>query len=238
MIRYYLRLQFIFLGVIALLFLGCEEKKATDAKDFNKNLKSFNKSISQLDKTMDAIDAMDKEVEKVLELKNSGAISEQEAGRRLDILRNKYTKELSKISGNENTSMILPPWAVKLGLTLPENMTPDKSLSQTTSKDDPVSGYNSLTFIYKGDYKTAMQQAKRIAAIANIPEGKDYLDAQRMAKELDIEPLKGAIYMNYEIGKEDDKRYHIAITVDETGILTISATDMFQLKHQQDFNIN
>ena len=225
----------IFIFSLVIILSGCDEKKQSDAKEFNTNLKSFNKSLRQFDKTMDVMDKMDQEMQKVIDLKNSGAISDEEAQRRLDILRRKYSKELAKVSRGKKTPVVLPDWAKNLGLTLPENMKADESLSQITSANDPVAGYNSITFIYKGDYNTAMREAKRIAALARIPEGKDYIEAKKLAKELDIEPIKGAVYMNFDIGKEDDQRYHIAITVDETGMLTISATDMKQLKSQQNF---
>jgi hypothetical protein len=226
--------------IILFLFLlsGCDEKKETDAKDFNKNLKSFNKSINRLDKTMDVIDKMDEEMSKVERMKNSGAITENEAFKREDIIRKKYTRELSEISSENKTPVVLPAWAVRLGLTLPENMKADETLSQATSQGDEAEGYNSFTFVFRGDYNIAMRQAKKIAALARIPEGKDYREAKKLSEQLDIEPLKGAVYMNFEIGKEDDIRYHIAITVDESGVLTISATDMKQLMSLQDFSNN
>jgi hypothetical protein len=224
------RLTFIFF-LSVFIISGCEEKKATDAKDFNKNLKSFNKSIDNVDKAMEIMDKMDKEIEKVEQLRKEGAISNSEARRRVDVLQRKYSRELVKAS-NANISTTLPEWAKRLGLTLPNNMDPDKTLSQVTSVNDNLTGYNSLTFVFKSDYNTAMKEAERIADNAGIPKGKDYKEAMALADELGIEKVKGAVYMNFEIGEEDDKHYHIAITVDETGILTITATDMYQLKKQ------
>jgi hypothetical protein len=228
----------IFSASFFLFLTACEEKKATDAKDFNKNLSSFNKNIRQADKTMDLIDQMEMEITKVMELKNEGKITSEEATKRLDIIRNKFAKKLSKLSPDNNTPVVLPTWAIKLGLTLPENMKPDKNLSIATSESDPATGYNSLSFVFKGDYETAIREAKKIAMAANIPESDDFKEARRLSEELGLKPVKGAVYMNFEIGKDDDQPYHIAITVDESGILTLSATDVRQLKKLESFRNN
>lgn len=220
-----------FLVALFLLGLaGCEENKPTDAKEFNNNLKDFNKSIHHVDKTMDIIDRMDSEMESVAELQKEGKISNKEAEHRIDVIRAKYAQELAR-TGNVTNLKGFPEWAKKIGLSKPENMTLNKKESQMTSASDSVTGYNSINFIYSGSYTTAMEQAKKIAAQANIPIAKDFQEAIDLAKELDTEPVKGVIYMNFEIGKEDTNRYHVAISVDDVGTLTITATDVMQLKN-------
>ena len=224
--------SFILLLVLfAFILAGCEESKPTEAKDFNNNLKDFNKSLHHVDKTMDLMDQMDKEMEKVVESKKSGAISNEAAERRMDLIRSKYAQKISKTETIKSTDSF-PEWAKKLGLTAPENMQLDMKMSQMTSASDQTAGYNSVNFIYKGSYPTAMKQAEKIARKAGVPIGRDYQEAIDLANELNTDLVKGAVYMNFEIGKEDSEQYHIAITVDETGMLTITATDVVQLAKQ------
>jgi hypothetical protein len=226
----------LFLVVLLTICLsGCEEHKPTEAKDFNNNLKDFNKSLHHVDKTMDIIDQMDAEMKKVTDLEKSGAITNEEAERRMDIIRNKYAQKLVKSSGVTKESRF-PEWAKRIGLKAPENMKLDLSVSQITSVNDKATGYNSLNFVYKGNYDVAMKQAALIAKNAGVPVGKDYQEALDLANELNIEPVKGAVYMNFEIGKQDAQQYHIAITVDETGTLTITATDVDQFSRQLEEN--
>ena len=227
-----------FLVALFLLGLsGCEEKKPTEAKDFNNNLKDFNKSIHHVDKTMDIIDRMDSEIESVEKLKKDGKISSNEAEHRIDVIRTKYSQELVR-TGNVTNTIVFPEWAKRIGLRQPENMSMNLKLSQITSANDSIAGYNSINFVYSGSYDVAMKQAKEIAAQAGIPIAKDFQEAADLAKELDTEPVKGVIYMNFEIGKEDTNRYHVAITVDDVGRLTITATDVIQLMNMEKSNKN
>ncbi len=223
---------FLFVLVVALLgLMSCDENKPTEAKDFNNNLKDFNKSLHHVDKTMDIMDKMNREMEKVGELRTKGVISKEEAEHRLDVIRTKYARELTE-TGDLTNATVFPEWAKKIGLSAPQGMTLNKSMSQITSSNDANTGYNSMNFVYNGAYDVAMKQAELIAQKAGVPIGSDYQEALDLARELDTEPIKGAVYMNFEIGKEDNQQYHIAITVDETGTLTITATDYRQLQKQ------
>jgi len=229
---------FLFLIVLIVIGLaGCDEHKPTEAKDFNNNLKDFNKSLHHVDKTMDLMDQMDAEMKKVEDLKKSGTITVEEADRRLDLIRNKYAQKLVQSTGVKKGER-LPEWAKRIGLYAPENMTLNLNKSQITSVNDKVTGYNSINFVYEGSYGVAMKQAALIAKSAGIPIGKDYQEALDLARELNTEPVKGAVYMNFEIGKEDAQQYHIAITVDETGTLTITATDVSQFTKQLEESTN
>jgi hypothetical protein len=229
---------FLFLILLIVIGLaGCDEHKPTEAKDFNNNLKDFNKSLHHVDKTMDLMDQMDAEMKKVEDLKKSGTITVEEADRRLDLIRNKYAQKLVKSTGVKKGER-LPEWAKRIGLYAPETMTLNLNKSQITSVNDKVTGYNSINFVYEGSYGVAMKQAALIAKSAGIPIGKDYQEALDLAKELNTEPVKGAVYMNFEIGKEDARQYHIAITVDETGTLTITATDVSQFTKQLEESTN
>lgn len=223
---------FLFLLMVALLgLIACDENKPTEAKDFNNNLKDFNKSLHHVDKTMDIMDKMNIEMDKVTKLRSKGVISKEEADHRLDVIRTKYAQELTK-TGDFKKATVLPEWAKKIGLSSPQGMILDQSMSQITSSKDSNTGYNSLNFVYNGNYAVAMKQAEAIARNAGVPIGSDYQEALDLAKELNTEPIKGAVYMNFEIGKEDNQQYHIAITVDKNGTLTITATDYLQLKKQ------
>ena len=219
------------LTLVLLGLVGCDENKPTEAKDFNNNLKDFNKSLHHVDKTMDIMDKMNSEMDKVTQLRIKGVISKEEADHRLDVIRTKYARELTK-SGDFKKVTTFPEWAKKIGLYAPEGMVLDKSMSQITSSNDSNTGYNSMNLVYNGSYKTAMKQAAAIARNAGVPIGNDYQEALDLAKELNSEPIKGAVYMNFEIGKDDNQQYHIAITVDESGTLTITATDFLQLQKQ------
>jgi len=223
---------FLFLLVVALLgLMSCDENKPTEAKDFNNNLKDFNKSLHHVDKTMDIMDKMNREMDKVTEMRTEGVISKEEAEHRQDVIRTKYAQELAK-TGDLKKSTVFPEWAKKIGLNAPQEMILNKSMSQITSSNDSNTGYNSMNFVYNGGYDVAMKQAKLIAQNAGVPIGSDYQEALDLAKELDTDPIKGAVYMNFEIGKDDNQQYHIAITVDEAGTLTITATDYKQLQKQ------
>ncbi len=223
---------FLFLLMVALLgMMSCDENKPTEAKKFNNNLKDFNKSLHHVDKTMDIMDKMNSEMDKVTEQRNKGIITKQEAEHRLDVIRTKYAKELTK-TGDLKSPAAFPEWAKKIGLSAPQGMTLNKSMSQVTSSNDSNTGYNSINLVYNGDYAVAMKQAETIAKNAGVPIGSDYQEALDLAKELGTDPIKGAVYMNFEIGKDDNQQYHIAITVDEAGTLTITATDYLQLQKQ------
>ncbi len=222
---------FFLVVLLTICLSGCEEHKPTEAKDFNNNLKDFNKSLHHVDKTMDIMDKMNREMDKVAELRATGTISNEEAEHRLDVIRTKYSQELTK-TGDLKKATVFPEWAKKIGLSAPQGMTLNKSMSQITSSQDSNTGYNSMNFVYNGSYDVAMKQAETIARNAGVPIGSDYQEALDLAKELDTEPIKGAVYMNFEIGKDDNQQYHIAITVDEKGVLTITATDYLQLQKQ------
>ena len=72
---------------------------------------------------------------------------------------------------------------------------------------------------------SAMQQAAIIARNANVPLTKEYKSAFEMKKKFGEDIIKGAVYMNFELGDPVQPKYSIAITVGENGTLTVSATD-------------
>ena len=219
------RLYTVVILLLAAMFLNsCDESKPTDAHKFNKDLGKFNRTIHKVDKTMDLMDSMQMEIDKVEKELAEGKITPEYAHKRLNVINTTHGRQIAKNS-NYHPAYGLPQWAKDLGLTEPQGMVLDKDFSQVTSEDNPVEGYNSVTLVYKGRYEKAMKQAEIIARKAHIPMTKEYKNARELEKKYGDVILKGAIYMNFELGAQDNPRYNIAITVDENGTLTISATD-------------
>jgi hypothetical protein len=219
------------LPAIALLFMGiiftffsCGSPHSNPKKKFDVRLNKFNRSLQKADKTMDMMDDRESRKAKVQEDYRKGEITKAVAQKRLSAIDNQYNRKVAVSSGNVHGSG-LPGWAKALGLTEPKNMVIDKSLSQVTNEDKREGGFNSLTLVYKGSYKQAMEQAEKVAAKAGIPLTPEYKTAMEMKRKYGDDILKGAVYMNFELGAKNNPKYNIAITVDEKGVLTISATD-------------
>lgn len=213
------------LGLVVLIGTpSCDDTKPSDAHKFNKDLGKFNRTIHKVDRTMDLMDSMQQEIDHVeVELKQ-GKINNAEAHKALNRINENYGRKIARNS-NYHPASGLPQWAKNLGLTEPQGLVLDKDFSQVTSEDNPVEGYNSFTLVYKGRYNQAIKQAAIIARKAHIPMTKEYKNALEMKKKYGEDILKGAIYMNFELGSKSNPRYNIAITVDENGTLTLSATD-------------
>ena len=211
------------------LLTACDEQKPSDAHKFNKDLGTFNRTINRVDKTMDLMDSMQMEIENVEKELSLGKIDAEQAHQRLNEINKKYGRQIAKNS-NYHPATALPQWAKDLGLTEPQGMVLDKDFSQITSEDNDIEGYNSVTLVYKGRYKQAIKQAAIIAAKAHIPMTKESKNAMEIEKKYGEVIMKGVIYMNFELGGKNNPRYNIAITVDENGTLTISATDTQKLE--------
>lgn len=225
------------LAVLLTVLSSCEEDKTNEKEAFNDNLNSFNETINKVDKTMDVVDQMQREVESVEEDRVLGKIDDDEAIKRLEAINAKYSRTIAKLA-NEHPAIALPVWATRLGLTEPAGLTLDKDFSQFTAEDNPEEGFNSVVMVYRGDYQVAMEQAAIIAAKAGIPMSSDYLAAKQLAEKFGTEVIRGAAYMNFELGSETHPKYNIAITVDEDGSLTITATDAKKLSEQFDQKID
>ncbi len=222
---------YIILLLVVAFLSSCDFNEDAKEKTFNQNLQSFNNSFEKVDSAIVLIDQMQEEIDEVEEGRKKGLIDGDEAQTKTDQIRNKYGRRIAR-SSNLHPTTKLPLWATRLGLTEPRGLTIDVDYSQSTSESNPVDGYNSVMLVYRGDYGVAMKQAARIASLANIPMSKDFADAQILAKEYGIETLKGMAYMNFEMGSTDLPPYTLAITVDEDGTLTISATDTKKLAEQ------
>ncbi len=217
----------IFLFIITSLLYSCDEYPAdekNEGQNFTENLNSFTNTMDRVDSTLDLMDQLQKEIDNIEEDREAGRITDDEAIIRLNDINSKLGRKIAKQS-NASQTTTLPRWARKLGLTEPVGMTMDKDYSQSTSERDPSEGFNSVIMVYRGSYETAMNQAEIIAKKANIPLSQDYKDALLLKNEYGIEAIKGASYMNFEIGADDNPKYTISITVDDDGTLTINATD-------------
>ncbi len=223
--------QFLIICLLAVFFIACEEEKANEKEAFNDNLDSFNQTIDKVDKTMDLVDNMQLEVETVENERAIGKIDDEEALRRLEAINRKYSRNIAKMA-NENPAMGMPLWAQRSGLTEPRGLDLDLDFSQETSEKNPDEGFNSVVLVYRGSYEQCMQEAQRIASEAGIPLSSDYEAARQLSEKYGTEMIKGAAYMNFELGSEVHPKYNIAITVDEDGTLTITATDAKKLSEQ------
>lgn len=220
-------------SILLLLIMvgGCIPPPQSNETDkFDSELKTFNKSLKNIDKTLDMVDAMQAEVAKVERKRAMGEISDAEADRLLLDIKETYGRTLARKS-NFNPATSLPQWAQQLNLTEPTDMKLDPDYSQLTTVEDPDEGFNSVLLVYVGSYELAMKEAARIAKIANIPLGKDYMQAVELSKTYNTDPIKGVAYMNFDPFIKDSD-FNISITVDETGMLTISAVDVMQMKKQ------
>jgi hypothetical protein len=218
-----LAVALLFFG-IAVTFISCGSPNSNPKKKFDVRLNKFNRSLRKADKTMDMMADRVSRKEKVKEDYRQGKISEAVAQKRMEAIDDAYNRNIAANSGNSH--MIgLPGWAKALGLTEPKDMTLDKAQSQLTAEDIREGGFNSVTLVYRGSYNQAMIQAAKIAALAGIPLAPEYKTAMEMKQKYGDEILKGAVYMNFELGAKNNPKYNIAITVDDKGILTISATD-------------
>lgn len=224
--------KFLPVFLILILMVACEEEqKPTETKKFKNELNNFNQTMDKVGESMEVMDEMQHEIEQVDEDLAKGNITEDDASKLKDKINNQYLGELAK-SSNSNPARRLPQWALDLGLTEPLGLTVDRSISQTTSEDNPDEGYNSVILFYKPDYDKAMEQATIIAQKAGIPMTDDYIMARKMEKEVGEVILKGVAYMNFELGSENLPKYTIAITVDEQGVLAISANDAQKMSDQ------
>lgn len=180
---------------------------------------------------MDLMDNMESQKAKVQADYRLGKITKAESEKRLEAIESRYNRKVAGSSGNLYV-LGLPGWAKALGLSEPENMVLDKSLSQVTTEDSKGSGFRSVTLVYKGSYKQAMEQARKVAALAGVPLSPEYKTAMEMKEKYGDEIVKGAVYVNFEPGAANNPKYSIAITVDEKGVLTISATDAKKMEKE------
>jgi len=127
----------------------------------------------------------------------------------------------------------LPSRAKSLNINTPTGMLLNKDLSYQTSED--IEWFNSIRFVYIGDYDTAIQQAEKIAKDAGISISEEFKMAQEIARQMWDNPLggmwdlmwdlKGVVYTNYSLTQDPSSDHIISISVEEDGTLEIVVTD-------------
>ena len=214
-----------------------------EKKDTTKNsIQTLSESMDDFNEKMETVDNMEQQLLDLEKMANSGEISEDEMKKITEKYYGKndnYEAETKSISSLEK----IPLWANQLGLIEPRNMTliPDKSIM--TSINNPSEGFNSITFVYEGQYENALKQAKIIAENANIPLSKNWLKIHKLinrqkedAKKYGNKPpddLKGITYINYE-QTNNESDFLMSVSVDANGFLTIQAANLEQTKLQMD----
>ena len=180
--------------------------------------------------------------------KEGDASESEEIGKEVQHEASEATNEEAAITekkecdeNTKNDTSRYPKWVQELGFVEPEGMKFQSEMSEVTSADDPGQSFNSINFVYKGDYEKAMEQAKIIADKAGVPMSEEFKRAkeanERLMKRKDelpenqvVEELKGAIYTNHRMDRPVDENleYMISIMVDESGILTINIVNQKQ----------
>lgn len=223
------------LASIAIIFLlsftQCEPPQEESETDkFEKELKTFNNRMDNIGQTMEILDAMQNELDEVEQLRAEGKINDAEYNSRSNEIKDTYGRAIAR---RENTGPVsgLPQWTKDLGLSEPVGLMLDQEFSQITSADNADEGFNSVLLVYSGNYNIAMQEAQRIANQARIPLSKDFLEAKEITELYSSTPIKGVAYMNFDPFLKDAP-INISITVDETGMLTISAVNVAQMSGQ------
>ncbi len=127
----------------------------------------------------------------------------------------------------------LPSRAKNLNINTPTGMVLNKDLSYQTSED--IEWFNSIRFVYIGDYDTAIQQAEKIAKDAGISISEEFKMAQDIARQMWDNPLggmwdlmwdlKGVVYTNYSLTQDTSADHIISISVEEDWTLEIVVTD-------------
>ena len=124
----------------------------------------------------------------------------------------------------------LPLWAKKLGMTEPQGMELNKSLSKEEYAND--TGYGSTVLVYTWEYTIALQQAKIIAEKAHLSVSKNYQQAQSIAQVGNVDYISGLdmtdlntwiIYVNHELLDTNLDQF-LSVSVHQDGTLTIEAT--------------
>lgn len=217
--------------LMSVFLFSCEPpQQQSQTEKFEKDLQSFNQKMDNITQTMGILEAMQKELDQLELQRAEGRITDEEFNRRSNEVKDTYGRALAK-RDNLTPASGLPQWAVQLGLTEPQGMVLDPAFSQITTVDNRAEGFNSVLLVYTGEYQHALKEAARVARQAGIPLSKDFVQAKELADTYSTTPMKGVAYMNFDPFVKDAP-VNISITVDETGMLTISAVDVEQMRRQ------
>ncbi|MCK9290286.1 MAG: hypothetical protein WCR58_02645 [Bacteroidales bacterium] len=206
----------------------------SETEKFEKDLNRFNNRMESIGQRMEILEAMEQELDEIETQLVRGEINREEYLIRSNEIKNAYGRKIT-IAGQAAIIQELPLWAKDIGLSEPAGMTLNQELSMLTNVNNPEEGFNSLLVVYTGNYQVAMKEAQRIAAQANIPISSDFKEALEISRQYGSSPLKGIAFANFEPFVKDAP-VNISITVDEAGILTISAINIEQMNRQTSRN--
>ncbi len=205
------------------------------------SIQTLNESMNDFNEKMETVDNMEQQLLDLEKMLNSDDVSEDEIKK----LTEKYYSRNNNEAATKSVSSFekIPLWAKHLGLVEPQNMTLVSEKSIMTSINNPSEGFNSITFVYEGQYRNAIEQAKIIAENANIPVSKSWLKIHniinRQKKDAEKygntppDDLKGITYINYD-QTTNEPDYLMSVSVDANGFLTIQAANLEQTKLQMD----
>ena len=202
-------------------------EKQEDEDKLDEQLQSLEKSIDEIDEAMNQATVLNDKIQLVEEQVEKGELSRERADQMIHSLNERYGK--SKEVEGDDFEADFPQWALNIGLSEPAGMNFDDKNSFQTKESKPEDGYNSILFVYQGNYGVALREAGSIADKAGIPMTEQYKKAQELSERLgkEIEGVKGIAYMNYNFGESNlSQKYKISIGVDEYGKLTITAVDI------------
>jgi ribosomal protein L39E len=133
----------------------------------------------------------------------------------------------------QKNNFTIPNWVRELNIFSPKWMILKTGDSYQTTQE--VDGFNSMHFVYKWEYDTAMQQAEQLARRAGISVSEEFQMAQDVMKKMWSDAsdemkklawdLKWVVYSNYSITKNPDSDHIISISVDEDGTMEVVVTD-------------
>lgn len=230
-------LKIIALSVL-IIFVACVPQPDNQQKsqleiqseeELKKQSDDFIKSMDNIDEAMDMASQLNQRIQLVEKRFKDEEITREKADELIQAINRRYGQRMSEASGDATRLHVFPSWLQNIGIVEPQGLRFDVDNSFQTKENNVQEGYNSVLYVYHGNYKKAMKEAERIANAAGIPMSENYRKAKELSKKLgkEIEGLKGVTYMNFEFGeKEFSKPYKISISVLENGKFTLNVADV------------
>lgn len=167
--------KIIFLGLLlssGLALFGCQDKQHIQ------DLQSLQSAVDLLQQRfsdgMVDVDDAQKEIRQLIDTYQT--LTQQEVAATMQALDRSLDDERQKIEKLGT----LPSRALQLGLTVPQGMKLQKTLSRQVQAG--TTGYDSFVLVYKGTYEKAVQEAQRIASGAKLFLSPEITQAQALLK--------------------------------------------------------